>query len=177
MSFILSFINHITSLEGKDWKKTHKVDWSRIPHIIGTALKKQLHTQHYTNKIVDISRVSVFTSMKPETVLGGTREQMISDFYKANFDVHIFETKNSQEKCVDISLAVEMLYLAIIPHSYDIAVIVTGRELVLYVIPQFLLFLMIVIFILMAQHVEYCIIVSSRPSYHHDKYIAIDTIV
>ena len=128
MSFILSFINHITSLEGKDWKKTHKVDWSRIPHIIATALKKQLHTQHYTNKIVDISRVSVFTSMKPETVLGGTREQMISDFYKANFDVHIFETKNSQEKCVDISLAVEMLYLAIIPHSYDIAVIVTGRE-------------------------------------------------
>lgn len=66
--------------------------------------------------------------MKPETIQGGTREQMISDLYKANFDVHIFETKNSQEKCVDISLAVEMLYLAIIPHSYDIAVIVTGTK-------------------------------------------------
>jgi hypothetical protein len=137
MSFILSYITYI---EGKDWKKTHKVDWSRIPHIIATALKKQLHTQHYTNKIVDISRVSVFTSMKPETVQGGTREQMISDFYKANFDVHIFETKNSQEKCVDISLAVEMLYLAIIPHSYDIAVIVTGRESDDYLYLYYMLF-------------------------------------
>lgn len=117
--------------KGKDWKKTHKVDWSRIPHIIATALKKQLHSQHYTNKIVDISRVSVFTSMKPETIQGGTREQMISDFYKANFDVHIFETKNSQEKCVDISLAVEMLYLAIIPHSYDIAVVLTGMGMIM----------------------------------------------
>ena len=31
-----------------------------------------------------------------------------------------------QEKCVDISLAVEMLYMATVPNAYDIAVIVTG---------------------------------------------------
>ena len=37
-----------------------------------------------------------------------------------------FETKMHQEKCVDISLAVEMLYMATVPNAYDIAVIVTG---------------------------------------------------
>lgn len=31
-----------------------------------------------------------------------------------------------QEKCVDISLAVEMLFMATVPNAYDIGVIVTG---------------------------------------------------
>lgn len=34
--------------------------------------------------------------------------------------------KGNEEKCVDISLAVEMLYMATVPNAYDIAVIVTG---------------------------------------------------
>lgn len=39
-----------------------------------------------------------------------------------------FETVDNQEKCVDISLAVEMLYLATIPNAYEIACIVTGDK-------------------------------------------------
>jgi hypothetical protein len=39
-----------------------------------------------------------------------------------------FETKYLQEKCVDISLAVEMLYMSAIPDAFDIAVIVTGDK-------------------------------------------------
>lgn len=39
-----------------------------------------------------------------------------------------FETKALQEKCVDIALAVEMLYMATIPGAFDIAVIVTGDK-------------------------------------------------
>ena len=30
------------------------------------------------------------------------------------------------EKCVDVKLAVEMTHLAMVPHAYDIAVIITG---------------------------------------------------
>ena len=33
-----------------------------------------------------------------------------------------------QEKCVDISLAVEMLYMATVPDAYDVAVIITGDK-------------------------------------------------
>jgi uncharacterized LabA/DUF88 family protein len=33
-----------------------------------------------------------------------------------------------QEKCVDISLAVEMLFMATVPNAYDIGVIVTGDK-------------------------------------------------
>lgn len=39
-----------------------------------------------------------------------------------------FETKALQEKCVDIALAVEMLYMATIPGAFDLAVIVTGDK-------------------------------------------------
>lgn len=39
-----------------------------------------------------------------------------------------YETRAQQEKCVDISLAVEMLFMATIPSAYDIAVIVTGDK-------------------------------------------------
>jgi uncharacterized LabA/DUF88 family protein len=39
-----------------------------------------------------------------------------------------FENKVYEEKCVDISLAVEMLYMATVPGAYDVAVLVTGDK-------------------------------------------------
>ena len=39
-----------------------------------------------------------------------------------------FVTLRKNEKCVDISLAVEMLYMGTVPDSYDIAVIITGDK-------------------------------------------------
>eukprot|EP01035_Chromulina_nebulosa_P017239 gene17239-22765_t len=38
------------------------------------------------------------------------------------------ETLHDQEKCVDIALAIEMLYMASVPDAYDIAVLVTGDK-------------------------------------------------
>jgi hypothetical protein len=46
---------------------------------------------------------------------------MVNDFYTSNFEVHRLVTEGHQEKCVDISLAVEMLFMATIPDAYDIA--------------------------------------------------------
>jgi uncharacterized LabA/DUF88 family protein len=46
----------------------------------------------------------------------------------SNFEVHKYVTAQLQEKCVDISLAVEMLSLATVPDAYDIAVIITGDK-------------------------------------------------
>jgi hypothetical protein len=46
----------------------------------------------------------------------------------ANFDLHRFVTAGNQEKCVDISLAVEMMYMATVPDAYDVAVIITGDK-------------------------------------------------
>lgn len=39
-----------------------------------------------------------------------------------------FLTKNTQEKCVDISLAVEMLYMSTVNDAFDIAVLVSGDK-------------------------------------------------
>ena len=39
-----------------------------------------------------------------------------------------FVTKNDQEKCVDIALAVEMLHMSTVRDAFDIAVIVTGQR-------------------------------------------------
>lgn len=53
---------------------------------------------------------------------------MISDFQRMNFEVHHLLTEGAKEKCVDIALAVEMLYMATVPDGYDIAVIITGDK-------------------------------------------------
>jgi uncharacterized LabA/DUF88 family protein len=42
--------------------------------------------------------------------------------------VHRFVTVDRGEKCVDISLAVEMLYMASVPDAYDVAVVITGDK-------------------------------------------------
>lgn len=39
-----------------------------------------------------------------------------------------YVTASEQEKCVDIALAVEMLYMATVHDAYDIAVVVTGDK-------------------------------------------------
>ena len=42
--------------------------------------------------------------------------------------MHCLVTEGHQEKCVDISLAVEMLSLATVDDAYDIACVVTGDK-------------------------------------------------
>ena len=60
---------------------------------------------------------------------------MIEDWYRSNFEVHLLKTPppvnnttRAQEKCVDIMIAVDMLYMATVPEAYDVAVIITGDK-------------------------------------------------
>ena len=41
---------------------------------------------------------------------------------------HRYLTKYMTEKCVDIALASEMLYLTTVPDAYDIGIIITGDK-------------------------------------------------
>eukprot|EP01038_Epipyxis_sp_PR26KG_P013319 gene13319-17844_t len=119
----------IVSKVGPNWKRSHRINWSGIPKLVKDNLNKQLqHTYGSKSRGVEVVRTSVFTSMREDTEARGGRESMMNEFYRNNFDVHRFVTPNLEEKCVDISLAVEMLYLSFIPGAYDIAVIITGDK-------------------------------------------------
>jgi hypothetical protein len=54
---------------------------------------------------------------------------MYNEMANANYDIHMLEsTSNGPEKCVDISLAVEMLHYATVPNAYDIAILLSGDK-------------------------------------------------
>ena len=59
--------------------------------------------------------------MREDTHTETQRHRMVNDFYSSKFDVHRLVTSGHQEKCVDISLAVEMLFMATVPDAYDVA--------------------------------------------------------
>lgn len=107
---------------------SHRLDWRKLPQIIASSLNEQVKYLYGIDRKVDIVRTSVFTSMRDDTKQESYRNKMVTDFYSSNFDVHQFVTSGHAEKCVDISLAVEMLFMATVPNAYDIAVIVTGDK-------------------------------------------------
>jgi uncharacterized LabA/DUF88 family protein len=113
---------------GDRWMLDYKLDWLKIPQLIAKNLMAQLNFIQNLNRNVDIVKTVVFTSTRADTALESRRARMLSDFHRANFEVHRLVTAGLQEKCVDISLAVEMLYLATVPYAYDIAIIVTGDK-------------------------------------------------
>ena len=54
---------------------------------------------------------------------------MYNEMADANYDIHMLEsTSNGPEKCVDISLAVEMLHYATVPNAYDVAILLSGDK-------------------------------------------------
>ena len=59
--------------------------------------------------------------MREDTKVETHRMRLLNDFYTCNFDVTKHVTQGHAEKCVDISLAVEMLFMATVPDAYDIA--------------------------------------------------------
>ncbi len=113
---------------GNDWYDKYFIDWKKIPQIIASNLKQQLFLQSNILKPIDVVRTSVFTSSRPKTDSLGKRASMFSDLKQCNFDMHHFVTSGHVEKCVDISLAVEMVYMSAIPDAFDIAVIITGDK-------------------------------------------------
>lgn len=78
---------------------------------------------------MEIVRASVFTSYKKTTDPSSFRVKMFNDMANANYDVHMLESFGTgPEKCVDISLAVEMLHYATVPNAYDIAILLSGDK-------------------------------------------------
>lgn len=127
-SLILGRHNHcpVQKKFGPKWQKTHRVDYLKMMQIIATNINSQVLTQSNQDRLIDVVKTIVFTSTRLDTPIDSLRANMITDFNNANFEVHRLVTSGVQEKCVDISLAVEMLYLATIPDAYDVAVVITG---------------------------------------------------
>lgn len=75
---------------GSKWSKTHRVEWSKLPQLLAANLRNQLDNQKILSPpgVIDITRTSVFTSLRADTETGSARETMLSNFYKNNFDVH-----------------------------------------------------------------------------------------
>ena len=130
---------------GQNWQKSYKVNWKELPRAIVENIEQQVLKYQSTNydRSVEISRTAAFTSMRLDTAVGSPRDTMVKEFYQAHYDVHKFVTAHHQEKCVDISLAVEMLYMSTVPDAFDIAVIVTGIKSLSF--PYLLVFIDIII--------------------------------
>ena len=73
---------------GPDWKKTHKIDWNKLPQLIAQNLDRQLALRSGGSTHTEITRTSVFTSLRADTEVGSSRDNMLKEFYKNNFDVH-----------------------------------------------------------------------------------------
>ena len=113
---------------GDDWYHKYSISWNKLIQIINNNIYKQLQQSHGSSRAIETLKTTVFTSTRPDTDKDSRREMMIEEFINSNFEVHRFVTAQLQEKCVDISLAVEMLSLATVPDAYDIAVIITGDK-------------------------------------------------
>ena len=73
---------------GYAWSRKFNINWKLLPALISESLNRQLSTNNFVNRYVEIVRTSVFTSMRSDTVVGCPREKMLEGFYQANFDVH-----------------------------------------------------------------------------------------
>ena len=107
----------MVSAYGKNWQSTNKISYTKFPQIIAKNLRDQLRTKFGQNREVEVTRTSAFTSMREDTPTNGLRMKMVKSFYDSNYDVHKLVTRNRQEKCVDIMLAVEMLSMATVPEA------------------------------------------------------------
>ena len=117
----------MVSAFGENWQSTKKISYSKFPQLIAKNLKEQLRTKFGQNREVE-DKDERFYFHEEDTPTGGLRMKMVRSFYDANYDVHKLVTRNRQEKCMDIMLAVEMLSMATVPEAYDIAVVVMGTR-------------------------------------------------
>lgn len=132
-------------LGGTDWKTWFEIDWPKLPMVACQALLQDKKSswsaimapttngsgvvQPAPQRPIEVMRVSVYSSMFRDTPEDSYRFQMFQNMRKAGFDVNMIETlghKGAGEKCVDIQLAVDMLYYATVPDAYDVALLLTG---------------------------------------------------
>ena len=115
----------VTSAYGRGWEYGHSFDYNRLPQLISKHLHDELLQRHRTSRFVEIVRTVVFSSARADTHHRSTRMRMFRQMEDANFEVHMSVTTGIHEKCIDISLAVEMMHYASVEGAYDIAVLVS----------------------------------------------------
>jgi len=121
-----------------------RVDFGKLPHVLADVVSEKLGMTK-----VDVVRTYLFGSYainfdyRDEDAVARRREffDVLKEEY--HYEVEIYpinfcsrrlrradrdpsDTFEPREKCVDISLATTMLYLAAIPYAYDIAIAVIG---------------------------------------------------
>lgn len=133
---------------GKYWKTELTPDWSSLPTVACQALLQDpkskwsaimpvgvdesdnmdsmMASKTAQARPIEVARVSVYSSMHRDTPKDSLRYKMFAEMIKAGFDVNMMETVGKGEKCVDIQLAVDMLYYATVPDAYDVALLLTG---------------------------------------------------
>lgn len=113
---------------GDGWAFSNSVAFDRLPYLISQHIHQQLLRRYGTRRFVEITRTMVFTSYRADTHRRSLRMSMFRQMAAAGFEVHVRTTTGLQEKCIDISLAVEMMHYASIPGAYDIAVLISGDK-------------------------------------------------
>ena len=112
---------------GAGWYHSHHVDWNGLPQLISDHVSAELlRMMPNAERAVEVVRVLVYSSFREDQDVGTEREKMFRALQALNFEVHLGTFTGAQEKCVDISLAVDMLHYATIPHALDVAVLVSG---------------------------------------------------
>lgn len=113
---------------GEGWSRSHTVAFDQLPHLISASIQKELLERDHASRFIEVCRTVVFTSVRADTYKNSERMRMFRAMEQANFEVHMSTTTGQVEKCIDISLAVEMMHYAAMPGAYDCAVLVTGDK-------------------------------------------------
>ena len=118
----------VTAAYGRGWEYSNSIDFDRLPQLISQYVHAELFRRFHTQRFVEIVRTVVFSSARADTHKDSTRMRMFRQMEESNFEVHMSTTTGYHEKCIDISLAVEMMHYASVPGAYDVAVIVSGDK-------------------------------------------------
>lgn len=118
----------IKSTFGEKWVRDMVIMWDRLPIICAKAIREQIQKSTQMDRFVEVYRTTVFSSARADTNQDTQRARMFQDMQRMNLDVNLFTTTGDQEKCIDIALAVEMLFYATVPNAYDVAILLTGDK-------------------------------------------------
>jgi hypothetical protein len=89
----------IVAKYGRGWQQSYNFQWGELPRIVCEALQEQERSTGWGGMVrsMEISRATVFTSVKKNTNVKSDRIQMFEDMKAANYDVYMMETVGSGE--------------------------------------------------------------------------------
>jgi len=108
---------------GMGWAQEYEIAWREVKAYVAETIAMQL-----PGRLVDVTRVVVFGSVRAGTSRHSLRVRMFQEMENNAFEVHLLTHTGEQEKCVDISLAVDLMHYATVADGYDIGVLVTGDK-------------------------------------------------